>query len=54
MFDSGLSALLDVLDAADAMRTELPETPPPWNITKAGFRRRVRTGGGGTWSGPPR
>ncbi|MGW2856069.1 hypothetical protein ACWDAZ_30135, partial [Streptomyces sp. NPDC001215] len=46
VFDSGLSALLDVLDAANAMRGELPEPPPAWTITTIGFRRRVRTGAG--------
>ncbi|MFJ3231078.1 GlxA family transcriptional regulator [Streptomyces sp. NPDC086787] len=46
VFDSGLAALLDVLDAANAMRDELPEPPPPWNVTRVGFRRRVRTGAG--------
>ncbi|MFF3515026.1 GlxA family transcriptional regulator [Streptomyces sp. NPDC002573] len=46
VFDSGLSALLDVLDAANAMRGELPEPPPAWTVTTIGFRRRVRTGAG--------
>jgi transcriptional regulator GlxA family with amidase domain len=46
VFDSGLSAILDVLDAANAMRTELPQPPPAWQVTTVGFRRRVRTGAG--------
>jgi transcriptional regulator GlxA family with amidase domain len=46
VFDSGLAALLDVLDGANAMRDELPEPPPAWTITKIGFRRRIRTGAG--------
>src|SRR6478672_5801794 len=44
VFDSGISALLDVLDAANAMRGEIPHPPPAWRITTVGFRRRVRTG----------
>ncbi|MFE0513964.1 GlxA family transcriptional regulator [Streptomyces sp. NPDC058964] len=46
VFDSGLAALLDVLDGANAMRGELPEPPPPWTVSTIGFRRRVRTGAG--------
>lgn len=46
VFDSGLSAILDVLDAANAMRSELPQPPPAWQVTTVGFRRRVRTGAG--------
>lgn len=46
VFDSGLAAILDVLDGANGMRTELPEPPPAWNVTTVGFRRRVRTGAG--------
>lgn len=46
VFDSGLAAILDVLDGANAMREELPEPPPAWQVTTIGFRRRVRTGAG--------
>ncbi|MGW7381989.1 GlxA family transcriptional regulator [Streptomyces sp. NPDC054794] len=46
VFDSGLAALLDVLEAANAMRGELAQPPPAWNVTTIGFRRRVRTGAG--------
>ncbi|MET7619675.1 helix-turn-helix domain-containing protein [Streptomyces sp. NPDC005408] len=46
VFDSGLSAILDVLDGANAMRGELPQPPPAWQVTTVGFRRRVRTGAG--------
>lgn len=46
VFDSGLSALLDVLQGANAMREQLPEPPPDWNVSTIGFRRRVRTGAG--------
>ncbi|WP_328669946.1 helix-turn-helix domain-containing protein [Streptomyces sp. NBC_00322] len=46
VFDSGLSAILDVLEGANAMRGELPHPPPAWQVTTVGFRRRVRTGAG--------
>ncbi|MEU1256305.1 GlxA family transcriptional regulator [Streptomyces chartreusis] len=46
VFDSGLSALLDVLDGANAMRAELPKPPPAWQVSTIGFRRRIRTGAG--------
>ena len=46
VFDSGLAAILDVLDGANAMRAELPQPPPAWEVTTVGFRRRVRTGAG--------
>lgn len=46
VFDSGLSAILDVLAGANAMRGEIPHPPPAWQVTTVGFRRRVRTGAG--------
>ncbi|WP_405601656.1 helix-turn-helix domain-containing protein [Streptomyces sp. NBC_01410] len=46
VFDSGLSAILDVLAGANAMRGEIPQPPPAWQVTTVGFRRRVRTGAG--------
>ncbi|MGW1889976.1 GlxA family transcriptional regulator [Streptomyces sp. NPDC002004] len=46
VFDSGLCAALDVLEAANAMRGELPQPPPAWNVTTIGFSRQVRTGAG--------
>ncbi|MGW0554670.1 GlxA family transcriptional regulator [Streptomyces sp. NPDC002926] len=46
VFDSGLSAILDVLEGANAMRDELPQPPPAWRVRTVGFRRRVRTGAG--------
>ncbi|MFI9610132.1 GlxA family transcriptional regulator [Streptomyces sp. NPDC052023] len=46
VFDSGLAAILDVLEGANAMRGELPEPPPAWEIATIGFRRRIRTGAG--------
>ncbi|MDF3300541.1 GlxA family transcriptional regulator [Streptomyces tropicalis] len=45
VFDSGLAAVLDVLDAAGAMGGELAD-PPVWNVTRIGFRPQVRTGAG--------
>ncbi|MFE5919304.1 GlxA family transcriptional regulator [Streptomyces sp. NPDC056468] len=46
VFDSGLSALLDVIDGANAMREELPKPPPAWKVSTVGFHRRIRTGAG--------
>ncbi|MFG2123579.1 GlxA family transcriptional regulator [Streptomyces sp. NPDC048710] len=46
VFDSGLCAALDVLEAANAMRGELPQPPPAWNVTTIGFSPQVRTGAG--------
>ncbi|MEU5536403.1 helix-turn-helix domain-containing protein [Streptomyces sp. NPDC020362] len=45
VFDSGLSAVLDVLHGANAMGEEIAD-PPTWNVTKVGFRPQVRTGAG--------
>jgi transcriptional regulator GlxA family with amidase domain len=45
VFDSGLAAILDVLDTANAMAEEVCE-PPHWNVTTVGFRPQVRTGAG--------
>ncbi|MFE3636339.1 GlxA family transcriptional regulator [Streptomyces sp. NPDC059168] len=46
VFDSGLCAVLDVLEAANAMRAEIPQPPPAWNVTTIGFSPQVRTGAG--------
>ncbi|MFD1934375.1 MULTISPECIES: GlxA family transcriptional regulator [Nonomuraea] len=46
VFDSGLSAMLDVLAAANAMRGELPQPPPEWRVVTVGLRRRISTGAG--------
>jgi transcriptional regulator GlxA family with amidase domain len=47
VFDSGLAAILDVLDGANAMGEELSDPhPPSWNVTTVGFRPQVRTGAG--------
>jgi transcriptional regulator GlxA family with amidase domain len=43
VFDSGLSAVLDVLDGANAMRDEVGGAPA-WNVTTVGCRPQVRTG----------
>ncbi|MFF7242261.1 DJ-1/PfpI family protein, partial [Streptomyces collinus] len=45
VFDSGLSAILDLLDAANAMGQEIAD-PPTWNVTMVGFQPQVRTGAG--------
>lgn len=46
MFDSGLSAVLDVLATANALRPQVPSSPPPFEVTMVGTRRQVRTGNG--------
>ncbi|WP_371498091.1 helix-turn-helix domain-containing protein [Kitasatospora sp. NBC_00374] len=46
VFDSGLAAVLDVIEGANAMREHLPQPPPAWRLTTVGFRRTVRTGAG--------
>ena len=46
MFDSGLSAVLDVLGAASALREDTPGAPPPFDVTIVGLTPTVRTGHG--------
>jgi transcriptional regulator GlxA family with amidase domain len=54
VFDSGLSAVLDVLETAHAMRLEVgagadeapSSSPPGWEVVTVAARRRVRTGAG--------
>jgi transcriptional regulator GlxA family with amidase domain len=45
VFDSGLAAILDVLEGANGMSQELL-APPTWNVTTIGFHPHVRTGAG--------
>jgi transcriptional regulator GlxA family with amidase domain len=45
VFDSGLAAILDVLDYANAMAEEIPESPS-WHATVVGVQPEVRTGTG--------
>jgi transcriptional regulator GlxA family with amidase domain len=45
VFDSGLAAILDVLDGANAMRTDIPGAPS-WRVTTIGHQPQVRTGAG--------
>ena len=46
IFDSGLAAVLDVLDTANAMRDDLHSPPPGWEVTTVAAGKRVRTGAG--------
>jgi len=46
IFDSGLAAVLDVLDTANAMRDSLDRPPPGWETTTVAPGRRARTGAG--------
>jgi transcriptional regulator GlxA family with amidase domain len=45
VFDSGLAAILDVLENANALGEELGG-PPAWNVTTVGTQPIVRTGAG--------
>ncbi|HEX6449703.1 MAG TPA: helix-turn-helix domain-containing protein, partial [Trebonia sp.] len=45
VFDSGLAAILDVLDYASMLAGEIPGAPR-WNVTAVGSRPQVRTGAG--------
>jgi transcriptional regulator GlxA family with amidase domain len=45
VFDSGLAAVLDVLDFANAMADEVPGAPS-WRATIVGLQPEVRTGAG--------
>ena len=45
MFDSGLAAILDVLDFANAMADQVPEAPS-WHATLVGLQPEIRTGAG--------
>src|SRR5215469_10296850 len=45
VFDSGLAAILDVLENANSLGEELSE-PPTWNVTTVATQPTVRTGAG--------
>ncbi len=45
-FDSGLAAILDVLDTANQLRDQIEQPPSPWNVTTIGPKRRVRSNAG--------
>jgi transcriptional regulator GlxA family with amidase domain len=45
VFDSGLTAILDVLDNANALGGQIHE-PPTWDVTMVGPAPQVRTGAG--------
>jgi transcriptional regulator GlxA family with amidase domain len=45
VFDSGLAAILNVLDYANALGGQIHE-PPTWNVTMVGPTAQVRTGAG--------
>src|SRR5258708_38851107 len=46
LFDSGLSAVLDVLATANALRQDVATSVPPFDVTVAGTETAVRTGHG--------
>lgn len=46
VFDSGLATVCDVLAAANALRAEIPQPPPGWEVTVVGARRHMHTGAG--------
>jgi len=46
LFDSGLSAVLDVLATANALREDVATSVPPFDVTVAGTEASVRTGHG--------
>jgi transcriptional regulator GlxA family with amidase domain len=45
VFDSGLAAILDVLDFANAMAHQVPEGPS-WHVRLVGLQPEIRTGAG--------
>jgi hypothetical protein len=45
VFDSGLAAILDVLDFANAMADQVPEAPS-WHATLVGLQPEIGTGAG--------
>ncbi|MDH6143490.1 transcriptional regulator GlxA family with amidase domain [Kitasatospora sp. GP30] len=53
VFDSGLTAVLDILHCANGLRGRLPQPPPAWEVETVGFTPTVRTGAGLTVSVAP-
>jgi transcriptional regulator GlxA family with amidase domain len=45
-FDSGLSAVVDVLATANALRGDVPVPPAAFTVTIVGLKKQVRTGNG--------
>jgi transcriptional regulator GlxA family with amidase domain len=45
VFDSGLAAILDVLDFANAMAEDVPEAPS-WHVTTVGLQSQIQTSAG--------
>jgi len=46
VFDSGLAAILDVLDNANTLGAQIHEPPPAWNVTMVGPAPQARTAAG--------
>ena len=46
LFDSGLSAVLDILATANALRADVATSVPPFDVTVTGTEASVRTGHG--------
>lgn len=47
-FDSGLAAVLDVLDTANQLRDRIDQPPSPWQVSTVGTKRRIRSNAGHT------
>lgn len=47
-FDSGLAAVLDVLDTANQLRDQIDQPPSPWQVTTIGTKRRIHSNAGHT------
>ena len=47
-FDSGLSAVVDILATANALRQDVPGSPTPFTVAIVGLKKQVRTGNGFT------
>ena len=46
VFDSGLAAILDVLQCANEMRDNVEQPPPAWRVSTVAFTPQIRTGAG--------